>query len=93
MFSKSQLIDEYWFDFLDWCSSPRNYAGMGNQYEFRTIVNVEGTGIRTPLATENNFWSWFLEYKFESIKQSKSVSFQIEKKPDLLERIKKWMKK
>lgn len=69
MYNKSSILDSYWLEFLDWCSSPRNYSGMGSQYESITVPNETGIGIRTPIVNENNFWVWFLEYKYTSHKQ------------------------
>ncbi len=53
MSKREDVLDELWFEFMDWCKQADTGIYSGKRYEY----------FATP--TEENFWFWYLEFKHE----------------------------
>ena len=56
--TKTELIEKYWYEFLQWCQETNDKASkLGNAVD-RAFSSVS--------PTEANFWEWYMDHKLEA---------------------------
>lgn len=62
--TKKEIMDEHWLEFIDWIQDARTIRNLAPPYNVYTDTR-DVTPRNVALVTENNFWLWFCEYKWD----------------------------
>lgn len=62
--SRQEILDEYWVEFIDWIQDARTIRNLRPPYDVYTDT-TQSTPRNVAFITDNNFWLWYTEVKWE----------------------------